>query len=109
MPDLANRRRRASLPDTIDPTPLKKFRLSGAALPTPGSAATHDGIPRQIRDEAYRHQMLRELEQAKLKGNSYGARTNKLIHSILPKSKPPTAAEAHFCTEDEASVKAELG
>ena len=73
------------------------------------AAATHEGIPRQIRYEAYRHQMLRELELAKLRGNSYGTRTNKLIHSILSKSKPPTTAVVHFCTEDEASVKAELG
>lgn len=111
MADPADRRRRVSLSDIVDPTPLKKLRLSDATSPIRGSMATQEGIPRQdrARDEAYRHQMLTELGQAKLKGNSYGARTNNLVRNILLESKPPATDEAHFCTEDEATAKAELG
>jgi hypothetical protein len=71
----------------------------------------HDGI----RDQAYRQQVLKELEFAKLEPDSHGGQTNNLVRAILLKSKQPTTdekfgiIEAHFCTRDEAAMKAELG
>jgi len=110
MPSSGNRRRRASLSDiATDCTPLKKLRLGDSTLQVCGPSA--DGRPNhdRIHDEAYRQQVLRELELTKLNWVSHGAQTNNLVRKILLNSKQPTADEAHFCTGDEAAMKAELG
>ena len=101
MPSPANRRRRASLSDVTDCTPAKRFRLIDPTLPARGPAAARDGSPQhdRIRDEAYRQQVLKELEWTNLDGASHGAQTNDLIRKILLKSRQPTADEAHFCRE----------
>ncbi len=115
-----NRRRRTSLSDITDNTPLKKLRLDEPGLPIQGTlpvTAAQDGCPKydRIRDQAYRQQMLRELESARLEPDSHGGQTNILIREILLKSKQPATdeklgtAEAYFCAGDEATMKAEIG
>lgn len=73
----------------------------------------------QVRDDAYRGQVLRELEakimQQKLIPGTQGAQTDKIVYKILLRSEPPTTGgdsepiEARFLTGDEARSAVESG
>ncbi|KAK0701088.1 hypothetical protein B0T26DRAFT_763683 [Lasiosphaeria miniovina] len=107
------RRRRTSLPDILDNTPLKRLRLNDPApiqnsLPTAlnqGCCPTQD----PIRDEAYRQRVLEEFQSAEDGLDSWGRRTNDLVAQILQKSKPPIRGEAYFLNGEGAFQQAELG
>ncbi|KAK4456960.1 hypothetical protein QBC42DRAFT_48711 [Cladorrhinum samala] len=107
------RRRRNSLPDITDNTPLKKLRLNNpvpvyTSLPT---SSKQDCRLEQdsIRDEAYRKRVLKELQSAEESLDSWGRRTNDLVSQILQNSKPPMRGEAQFISGEEAFQQAEFG
>lgn len=106
-------RRRTSLPDITDNTPLKKLRLND---PIPVYTSSHssskqDCRPTQdlFRDEAYRHRVLKELQPAEDGRDSWGRRTNDLVSQLLRKCKPPTHREAYFLSGEEAFQLTEFG
>ncbi|KAM7204420.1 hypothetical protein V8F33_001722 [Rhypophila sp. PSN 637] len=113
-PGSTRRRRRASLPELIDPTPLKRLRSDDQ--PAPGGShlpatSSLDSRPKHdsIRDEAYRRQVLRDMRSTEYERDSWGYQTNELVYEILYKSRPATDAEAYFLSREEASQRAELG
>lgn len=79
------RRRRTSLPDLADSTPLKRFWLGdvtyGSVSPTPGQECRSGHDP--ARDEEYRQQVLVRLRTMEHAPDSWGRRTDKLIFNIL--------------------------
>ncbi|KAK4206393.1 hypothetical protein QBC37DRAFT_300890 [Rhypophila decipiens] len=107
------RRRRASLPELIDPPPLKRLRSDDQSAPGVSHLATSslDGRPKHdpIRDEAYRRQVLSEFDSTVYEPDSWGNQTNILVSEILSKSTPPTDAEAYFLSGEEASQRVEFG
>ncbi|KAL8299207.1 hypothetical protein RB594_003659 [Gaeumannomyces avenae] len=108
------RRRRASLSELIDTTPLKRVRFDDQDAPSRGSlpaTSSLDGRPNRdsIRDEAYRRQVLRNMESTEYEPNSWGSQTDELVSQILSKSRPPTGEDACFLSGEEAAQRAELG
>ncbi|KAL8367223.1 hypothetical protein RB599_010286 [Gaeumannomyces hyphopodioides] len=108
------RRRRASLSELIDTTPLKRLRSDNQDASGHGhlpATSSLDGWPRHdsIRDEAYRRRVLRDIESTEHEPNSWGSQTDALVSQILFKSRPPTDEEAYFLSGEEASQRAELG
>ncbi len=105
------RRRRASLPDLADNTPLKRFRLGDmihiSVSPTPRQECRLGHDP--ARDEEYRQQVLVELQSIEHAPDSWGRRTDELVFNILQKSKPPTAKEAYFLRGDKAAQQLKSG
>ncbi|KAL8367055.1 hypothetical protein RB599_010966 [Gaeumannomyces hyphopodioides] len=108
------RRRRASLSELIDTTPLKRLRsadqdASGHSyLPATTSL---NGRPKHdsIRDEAYRRRVLKDMELTEHEPNSWGSQTDALVSQILSKSRPPTGEDTYFLSGEEAAQRAELG
>lgn len=107
------RRRRTSLPDITDNSPLKKPRLGDPALfytSSPTSSKQDCRLKQDsIRDEAYRQQALEEFQSAEDSLESWGRRTNDLVSQVLQKSKPPIRGEAYFFSGEEAFQQAEFG
>ncbi|KAK0729442.1 hypothetical protein B0H67DRAFT_468221, partial [Lasiosphaeris hirsuta] len=107
------RRRRTSLPDITDNTPLKKLRLDNPApscSPLPTASKQNCRLKQDpIRDEAYRQRMIEEFQSAEDSLDSWGWRTNHLVSQILQKSKPPMCGEAYFLSGEEAFQQAEFG
>ncbi|KAL8388750.1 hypothetical protein RB599_010077 [Gaeumannomyces hyphopodioides] len=115
-PDASNtpRRRRASLSELIDTTPLKRLRSDDQDAPSRGSlpaTSSLDGRPKRdsIRDEAYRRRVLKDMESTEHEPNSWGSQTDELVSQILSKSRPPTGEDAYFLSGEEAAQRAELG
>ncbi|KAK3356290.1 hypothetical protein B0T25DRAFT_536432 [Lasiosphaeria hispida] len=107
------RRRRASLPDLSDVSPLKRPRLSEqhtrAYSHLPATRWNKRPTIDLIRHEAYRQQVLRELAIMQHKRDSWGRRTDELVSRILHRSRPPTDEEAYFLNGEEAARRVELG
>ncbi|KAL8379117.1 hypothetical protein RB599_008781 [Gaeumannomyces hyphopodioides] len=108
------RRRRASLSELIDTTPLKRVRFNDQDAPSRGSlpaTSSLNGRPNRdsIRNEAYRRRVLRDMESTEHKPNSWGSQTDELVSQILSKSRPPTGEDAYFLSGEEAAQRAELG
>ncbi|KAH6983714.1 hypothetical protein EDB80DRAFT_691559 [Ilyonectria destructans] len=84
------RRRRASLPDLIDNTDLKRLRSNRPEVSVQGPLPTmlrHYGRPTHdlIFDESYRQRVLRELKSTEHEASSRRRRTDDLISQILEK------------------------
>ncbi|KAK3900121.1 hypothetical protein C8A05DRAFT_17545 [Staphylotrichum tortipilum] len=109
----SSRRRRASLPDLLDTSPLKRPRLSEQHAP----ASSHLPITQWsgcltldlIYYEAYRQQALSELATTQHRPSSWGRKTDELVFQILHRIRPPTDGEAYFLGGGEAARKVELG
>jgi hypothetical protein len=88
------RRRRASLSDLADNTPLKRFRLGdvvhSSMSPTPRQECRLGHDP--ARDEKYRQQVLVGLQFMEHAPDSWGRRTDELVFNILQRSKLPGQA-----------------
>ncbi|KAK4194276.1 hypothetical protein QBC40DRAFT_38091 [Triangularia verruculosa] len=110
------RRRASSLPDISQPDVLPKRPRLGEPLSLSTNTMTRP-IHDRINDDRYRRQVLAELREkarnATSSPGSHGEGTDELVRKLLEHIKQPStdskcgAAEALFCTGDEARMLVE--
>lgn len=108
-----------SYPTTLpaeDNPPRKRQRVDGCETSyfdcvVSGNQHSHGPILDSARDEAFRQQVMRELEERILRAQakSHGDVTDQLIYSILQNCTSPSPDEAYLLSGEEAAARVEAG